>query len=288
MYFGAIEAGGTKFVCAVGDKDLQIIDQTTIPTTTPKETMKELFRFFDSYSLVSMGIGSFGPIDVKQGSPTYGHITNTPKKGWTFFNFVGSIKEKYDIPVAWTTDVNAAAYGEWKNGAAKGLENCLYLTVGTGIGGGAIVNGKLLEGFSHPEMGHILLQPHPDDSYEGHCPFHKNCLEGLASGPAIEGRYGKKGIELSGEDQVWEMEAYYIAQALMNYSLILRPDQIILGGGVMKQEQLFPLIRKNFESLLNHYIDTPDLSNYIVSPKLGDRAGITGALNLASEVVETI
>lgn len=285
MYFGAIEAGGTKFVCAVGDKDLQIIDQITIPTTTPKETMEELFRFFDSYPLVSMGIGSFGPIDVKQGSPTYGYITNTPKKAWTFFNFVGSIKEKYDIPVAWTTDVNAAAYGEWKNGAAKGLNHCLYLTIGTGIGGGAIVNGKILEGFSHPEMGHILLQTHPDDSYKGHCPFHENCLEGLASGPAIESRYGKKGTELSDVKKVWEIESYYIAQGLMNYSLILRPERIILGGGVMKQEQLFPLIRKNLNQLINQYIETPDLSDYIVPPGLGDRSGIIGALYLASEVV---
>lgn len=282
-YYGAIEAGGTKFVCAISDENYEIIERTSIPTTDPAETLNEVFTFFDQFSLHSIGIGSFGPIDVNKDSETYGYVTTTPKAHWSNFNFLGAIKERYQIPVAWTTDVNAAAYGEYKKGSAQDAKSCLYLTVGTGVGGGAVVNGKVLEGFGHPEMGHLLVRVHPEDTYEGACPYHSNCLEGLASGPAIEGRYQKKGHELEQESGVWEMEAYYLAQALMSYTLILRPERIILGGGVMKQKQLFDLIRKQFIKLMSNYVDTPDIKEYIVPPALEDNAGITGCLLLAAE-----
>ncbi|QTN01398.1 ROK family protein [Sediminibacillus dalangtanensis] len=282
MYLGAIEAGGTKFVCAVSNEQLEIVDQVCIPTTTPQETLRKVFSFFNQYELRSMGIGSFGPIDINIQSATYGFITSTPKPGWRNFDFLGTIKKHYQVPVAWTTDVNAAAYGEYKKGSARDDASCLYLTVGTGIGGGAVIDGKLLEAFGHPEMGHVLVRTHEEDTFQGSCPYHGNCLEGMASGPAIEGRTGRKAQSLKKEDSVWEMEAYYLAQALNNYTLILRPDKIILGGGVMNQIHLFPLIRTAFEELNNAYVPVPVLEQYIVAPGLGDHAGITGCLLLAS------
>jgi fructokinase len=283
MYYGGIEAGGTKFICAISNEQFEIIEKVTIPTTTPAETLNQVFAFFDHYSLKSIGIGTFGPIDVNKDSETYGFITTTPKQGWSQFNFLGEVKKRYNIPVAWTTDVNAAAYGEYKKGSAMEKNSCLYLTVGTGIGGGAIVNGHILDGFGHTEMGHILIRQHPEDHYKGKCPYHHNCLEGLAAGPSIEERYEKKGFELESEEKVWEIESYYLAQALVDFTLILRPEKIILGGGVMKQKQLFPLIRKAFDKLINNYVTTPDLDEYIVSPGLGDEAGIMGCLLLGAD-----
>lgn len=281
--YGAIEAGGTKFVCAVSNNRLEIVEKISISTRSPGETLNQVFQFFDRFSLQAIGIGSFGPIDVNKSSKTYGYVTKTPKDGWSFYNFLGAIKERYKIPVEWTTDVNAAAYGEFSKGSAYENKSCLYLTVGTGVGGGAIVNGELLEGYGHPEMGHLLVHKHPDDPYTGACPYHENCLEGLAAGPAIEKRYKKKGNELGKESKVWEIEAYYLAQAIINYTLTLRPEKVILGGGVMKQKQLFPLIRNNFKQLLNDYVEVPNLEEYIVETGLGDESGITGCLLLAKE-----
>ncbi|MFD2706224.1 ROK family protein [Salibacterium lacus] len=283
MYYGAIEAGGTKFVCAVSRNGVDIEERTSIPTTTPEETLKHVFAFFDSYTLISMGIGSFGPIDVNKDSGTYGFITSTPKPGWGFFDFLGEIKSRYNVPTAWTTDVNASAYGEFRKGGGQKSGSCVYLTVGTGIGGGAVVDGKVLEGFGHPEMGHILVRRHPEDDYEGNCPYHADCLEGMAAGPAIEKRHGYKAGTLAGDEKVWGMEAYYIAQALVQYTLILRPEVFILGGGVMKQNQLFPLIRTEYQRLLNNYVETPAPETMITAPALGDDAAITGCLLLAEE-----
>lgn len=282
---GAIEAGGTKFVCAVGDHEGNIINRVSIPTTIPEETMKEVISFFQEYDIEAIGIGSFGPIDVNTDSSTYGYITTTPKTSWKNYPFVKTIKDTFHVPVGFNTDVNAAALGEATLGAAKGLDSCLYITVGTGIGAGALVQGKLLQGLSHPEMGHILVRRHLEDPYEGTCPYHKDCLEGLAAGPAIEARWGEKGDKLSTRADVWDMEAYYIAQALMQYILILSPKKIILGGGVMKQKQVFSYIYKHLTTLMNEYVYLPDLSNYIVAPALGDNAGITGSLLLAHEAL---
>ncbi|QNN74493.1 ROK family protein [Vagococcus carniphilus] len=280
---GAIEAGGTKFVCAISDEALKIKERISIPTTTPEETLAAVFNFFDTYQVDAIGIGSFGPIDVNPLSSTYGYITSTPKPGWKNFPFLEKMKERYDIPFAWTTDVNAAAYGEIKKGAAVGKNSCIYITVGTGIGAGIVVDSKVIHGFGHPEAGHILVKRDERDSYEGTCPYHKDCLEGVAAGPAIGNRFGIKAQELPKDHVAWEIEAYYLAQALVNYTLVLSPEKIIFGGGVMKQTQLFPLIYKEFTKLMNGYVSTPELEEYIVPCALGDNAGITGCLLLAKE-----
>ncbi|MCR6097448.1 ROK family protein [Salipaludibacillus agaradhaerens] len=282
---GGIEAGGTKFVCAVANDDLTIVERIAFPTRSPEETFNDVFEFFDKFQLKALGIGSFGPIDVNEQSPSYGFITDTPKPFWSHFDFVGTLKEKYDVPVFWTTDVNAAAYGEKMKGSAINNESCLYLTVGTGVGGGVIYGENILEGFSHPEMGHILVQPHAEDPFEGGCPFHKNCLEGLASGSAIEKRFGRKGDTIPQDDKFWKIEAYYMAQALMTYTLTLRPEKIILGGGVMMQDHLLASLREEFSRLLNGYVATPDLSEYIVTPALKGDAGIVGSLLLAEKAL---
>jgi fructokinase len=284
--FGAIEAGGTKFICAVGDRKGNMLERMMIPTTVPDETLPKVIEFFRPYDLDSIGIGSFGPIDVNRGSSTYGHITSTPKTAWKDYPFVQTVKDSFCVPIGFTTDVNAAALGEAVHGAAKGLDSCLYITVGTGIGAGAIVQGQLLQGLSHPEMGHILVRRHPNDRYQGICPYHQDCFEGLASGPAIEERWSDKGSVLGERTEVWEMEGYYIAQALMQYVLILSPKKIIIGGGVMNQKQVFPYIYNYLKELLNNYVALPELSEYIVCPVLGDDAGITGALMLAKQVFE--
>lgn len=289
MKLGGIEAGGTKFICAAGDEKGNIVEQIQIPTLSPEETMPAVYDFFSRHQLDAIGIGSFGPIDVDTDSPSYGSVTSTPKIPWRNFQLAGVLKEKFDVPVGFTTDVNAAALGEAVYGAAKGLDSCLYLTVGTGIGGGAIVKGEVLQGLSHPEMGHILVRKHPEDTYSGKCPYHGDCLEGLAAGPAIEERWGKKGIELADRPEVWEMEGFYLAQALMQYALILSPKKIILGGGVMKQTHLFPIIHKHFTALMKEYVVLPEyldsINEYIVPPGLGDKAGIIGSLLLAEKAL---
>ena len=286
MYYGSIEAGGTKFVCAIGDADFNVIERVSFPTTTPDETLALVFEFFDKYELDAIGIGSFGPIDVNPASTTYGYVTTTPKPHWGNYNFLGTVKERYNIPIGWTTDVNAAALGEQGRGAAQGLNSCLYLTIGTGIGGGAVVKGELLSGHSHPEMGHIIVRPHPEDNFAGVCPFHENCLEGLAAGPAIEKRFGVKADQLDPDHIAWKLEAHYIAQAVMNYTLILSPEKVILGGGVMNQSHLFPMIRKALAHLIANYVALPNLEDYIDAPALGDHSATIGCFMLAAKHVK--
>lgn len=235
----------------------------------------------------AIGIGSFGPVSLNEEADNYGFITNTPKLAWKNYDFLGAMKAHFDIPFYFTTDVNVAAYGEYKAGAGRGKQNILYWTVGTGVGASYLQNGGFLQGYSHPEMGHILLRHDPrDHGFEGVCPYHGDCFEGLAAGPSIEKRFGKKGNEIDPSDEFWEIEANYIAQACVNATLILRPDIIIFGGGVMKQSQLFPQIQKEFVKQLADYVDFPEISNYIVHVELGDDAGITGALMLAKKATE--
>ncbi|MEH7111549.1 ROK family protein [Neobacillus niacini] len=283
---GAVEAGGTKFLCAIGDDTGKIIERIQIQTTVPEETMPKVIEFFKGNQIKAIGVGSFGPLNLDKESPRYGYITSTPKPGWRNYPFVRTLENEFGIPIGFNTDVNAAALGEATYGAAKGLDSCLYITIGTGIGAGAVVQGKLLQGLSHPEMGHILVRRHLEDTYRGNCPYHGDCLEGLASGPAIEARWGSKGVNLADRLEVWELQGYYIAQALMQYMLILSPKKIILGGGIMHQKQLFPSIYKHLKEFIADYVILPELSDYIVSPGLGDDAGITGSLMLAQQALQ--
>lgn len=285
--YGGIEAGGTKFVCAVGTSpdDLR---EDRFQTTTPDETIHRAVEFFHGQreSVAAIGVGSFGPIDLHRNSPTCGFITTTPKSGWANVDLVGKIQRALNVPVEFDTDVNVAALGEHRWGAAQGLDTFIYLTIGTGIGGGGMASEKLLHGSIHPEMGHICL-PHDRarDPFEGICPFHGDCFEGLASGPAIEKRWGQRAETLSVGHPAWELEADYIALALMNYVCVLSPQRIILGGGVMERAQLFPMIRRKLSQLLNGYIQAREIleriDDYVVSPMLGNRAGVLGAIALA-------
>lgn len=284
MYAG-IEAGGTKFVCAVSDEKLNILQRISFPTTLPEETIDRVSDFFNKFEHIkSIGIGSFGPVDIDENSKTYGYITSTPKPGWRDYNFLGDMKSRYSVPIAWNTDVNAACLAEYEFGAAKDVQSAVYLTLGTGIGGGAIQSGHFIGGISHPEMGHIAVRRHPDDDFEGWCPYHKDCLEGLAAGPSVEKRLGIRGENVDKNHKIWEILAYYIAQGLTSYSLILRPERIILGGGLSKNQRLIELIRNKTFELAAGYISLPEKSRYIVLPKFGDNAGIMGALVLAEKI----
>lgn len=291
--FGAIEGGGTKFVCAVGTKpDDLVVNQ--LPTTTPDETIHHAVNFLKEKSggnLKAVGIGSFGPVDLRPGSPTFGYITSTPKPGWQNFDFAGAVRKALDIPVGFDTDVDAAALGEGRWGAGHGVSDLLYLTVGTGIGAGVIVNGQILHGLIHPEVGHIRI-PHDwkRDPYGGCCPFHGDCLEGLASGPSIGKRWGKAAETLPAEHPAWVLEAHYLALGLANWVCTLSPKRMILGGGVMQQQWLFPMIRAELVQILNGYVRSDEVvervDQYVVPPKLGNRSGIAGALVLAEKAFQ--
>lgn len=286
--YGGIEAGGTKFVCAVGDGPGAIADRIEFPTTTPDETIDQAVGFFQPQSepIAALGIGSFGPVDPHPESATYGMITSTPKPGWQNVDIRGRIASELRVPVAFDTDVNAAALGEHRWGAARGLTTFVYITVGTGIGGGAMVEGQLLHGLVHPEMGHVRI-PHDRerDPFGGTCPFHGDCLEGLASGPALEARWGRPGEDLPEDHPAWPLEAHYLALGLMTIVCTLSPQRIILGGGVMKRSFLFPMVRSDLQELLAGYIQAPmiieAIEEMVVPPALGDRAGVLGAIALA-------
>lgn len=288
--FGGIEAGGTKFVCAVGTGPDDITAETRFPTTTPQETIQQAIDFFKAQErpVTAVGIGAFGPIDPNPKSDTYGYITTTPKPGWRHTNFANTIQAALNVPVGFDTDVNVAALGEHRWGAAQGLDTFIYLTVGTGIGGGGLLGNQPMHGLIHPEMGHMLIRRHPDDTFEGWCPFHKDCLEGMAAGPALERRWGQPGHTLPNDHQGWEFEAHYLAHALTGFICTLSPQRIILGGGVMAQHHLFPMIRQKVQTLLNGYVDSPTIlehiDQYIVPPGLDARAGVLGAIALAERV----
>ena len=290
MLYGALEAGGTKMICAIGNEYGQILEQTTIPTTTPDETMPQVLDFFKDKELDAVGVACFGPVDVRKGSSTYGNILNTPKIAWRNFPMLKTIKTGLNnIPVGFDTDVNGAILAEVTWGAAKNLTDAVYFTIGTGIGMGVISGGNLLHGMLHPEIGHIKMSVVHNDDFAGVCPSHGTCFEGMASGPAIEKRWGKSAKDLSEDNDVWELEADYIAQALTTVIYALSPQKIILGGGVMHQKQLFPLIREKVLEDINNYIDTKELrniANYIVPASLNDKQGVMGALKLAEMATE--
>lgn len=282
--FGALEAGGTKMVCAIVDENANILRRAVFPTVSPEITMPQMIDFFRTEPICALGIGCFGPIDLNRTSPTYGYITTTPKLEWQNFDIVGAFRQQLQIPIAFDTDVNAAALGESVFGASKDVRNSLYITIGTGVGVGIIIDGKPYHGAMHPEGGHILLMPHPDDPLaRGNCPYHTHCLEGLAAGPSLEKRWGEKGQLLSERDEVWQLEAYYIGQALANYILLLSPERIVLGGGVMKQPNLLEAVRRETEKQLNGYLSWPDVQMLIVAPARNDDQGVLGAMCLACD-----
>lgn len=276
-------------VCAIGDETGKIFEQISIPTITPEETVPKMVEYFKKANVEALGIACFGPIDPDKSSPTYGHITSTPKLPWQNYNIVKAFEDALGCPAGFDTDVNGSVLGEVTFGQAKGKKCVAYATIGTGVGVGVFIEGKLLHGMLHPEAGHVLIQRRADDGYPGRCPFHKNCLEGMAAGPAIEERWGKKAIELKDKKEVWDLEAYYIAQALTGYVLTLSPEMIILGGGVMHQEQLFPMIRNYVKEMLNGYIKTEEIGNmdsYIAPASLNDDQGIMGCLELARRALK--
>ncbi len=291
MLLGGIEGGGTKFVCAVGDETGRIHQWVRIPTIDPAHTLDAAITFFKKQEvlrnepLAAIGIGMFGPVDLNPASEHYGYITTTPKPGWAFTDVVGPVQRAFpDLPVGFDTDVNAAALGEQRWGAAQAWDTFIYMTVGTGIGGGGMLAGRMLHGLIHPEMGHVLLTIRADDPLErGICPYHPNCLEGLACGPAIQARWDAPGESLAPDHPAWDLEAHYLALALVDFMVTLSPQGIILGGSVMHQGQLYPLVRQKVRALLNGYLVHPrleTLEDYIVAPGLGDDAGVLGSIAL--------
>ena len=284
---GAIEAGGTKFVVAVADENFNIIDRTAFPTLDGEKTLDQVIAFFDQYDNIdAIGIAAFGPIDIVPESKTYGYVLDTPKHGWSGYDFLGRMKAWRDIPYYWTTDVNGAGWAEFTTGAAKDVDNMVYLTVGTGVGAGIVSGGHLVSGYGHPEAGHIFLQKHPEDTYAGNCPFHgANCLEGLAAGPAIEERWGMSAKEIPDDHLACRMAAFYLAQAILDYTMILCPEKVVLGGGVPHREILFPLIRESFAEQMSDYLAVPPLDDYIVPVANGDNAGILGCFYLAKTLL---
>ncbi len=288
--YGGIEGGGTKFNCAVGNGPDSIIAEARFATTTPAETIGQVIEFFVPYAdrIRGIGLGSFGPFDADPASPTYGYITTTPKPHWGNTNVLGLLKEKINLPFAADLDVAVSGLGEATWGASKNDSHSLYITIGTGIGGGYIINGQPLRGLVSLEMGHIRLARDPQlDPFQGACPYHGDCFEGLAAGPAVEKRFGQKGETLPDDHPFWGLEAGYIAQALVNYILSLAPQRIIIGGGVMQKDFMFPSVRRKTQELLNGYINHTMILNhideYIVPPALGGRSGVLGAIALAIE-----
>jgi len=295
--YGGVEAGGTKFVCCVASGPDNIVEEVRFATTTPGETLKKTIQFFEPFvkdgRIKSIGVGCFGPLDLDPASLTVAFTTATPEPGWSQVDVRGTMYRALNVPIAFGMDVNVAGVGESIWGASRGLDPSLYLTIGTGIGGGYIKDGKPLIGMLNLEMGHLRLpHDHKRDPFEGNCPFHGDCFEGLANGPAIEKRLGIKGALVPETDPYWDVEADYIAAALMNYILTLSPQKIILGGGVMQREFLFPKVRSRVLELLNGYVNSKailqDIDQYIVPPGLGNQSGSMGAIAIAMQYEESI
>ena len=295
MLYGGIEAGGTKFVCGIGNQSGEVVDNITIPTFDPKRTINRVVNYFDNiqkkYPLAGLGLASFGPIDLNPKSETFGYITSTPKKQWQYFNIKGELEKLLHFKIPCDTDVNAAVLAEHRWGTARGIDNVVYITIGTGIGGGFMVNGQLVHGLLHPEIGHLRIRLNTiNPDFKGVCPFHENCLEGMASGPAIKAQWGQSAETLPSNHPAWNIEADYLSEGITNIILTLSPEMIILGGGVMQQDFLFPKIHKRVKHLLNNYINKPEIihhiDHYIVRSQLGKQAGLLGAIALATETTD--
>jgi len=290
-YYGAVEAGGTKFVCAIADHTGRVHAEERFATADPASTLAATLSFLRACSadvgcLTAIGVGSFGPVELDRNSVRYGYIGRTPKAGWSGVDIAGTLAREFSCPVGFDTDVNAAALAEHRWGAATDVHTLVYVTVGSGIGGGAFIDGKPIHGLMHPEIGHMYPRRHPRDlGFMGICPFHGDCLEGVASGPAIVARTGAQLSELDAAHPQWEFQADYLGQLCAQLVLMLSPQRIVMGGGVMTQTQLLAPIRRRLQHWLRGYVDRPQIlsaiDSYVVSPGLGARAGVLGALALA-------
>ena len=291
MLIGALEAGGTKMVCSIGSPQGSVLQRASFPTASPEVTVAQIVDFISKFNVDALGIGSFGPLDLNPDSPGYGSITLSPKLEWQGYPLLRELESRLGVPAAIDTDVNAAALAEYQMGAGRGLSSLLYVTVGTGIGGGLIIGGEPVHGLVHPELGHMLLAPQEGDPMpDGMCPFHRHCLEGLASGPAIEKRWGLSARLMTQDHPAWELEAAYLAQMCANAIVTVSPEIIVLGGGVMQQAHLFPRIRERTLELLGGYVASPKITpegiaSYIVPPALGVNSGVTGALLLGARAL---
>lgn len=288
---GALEAGGTKMVLAVYEEDGTELERLTLPTETPEITMPPMVAFFRRHGIDALGVGSFGPLDLNPASPTYGFITSTPKLAWKNYPLLKNLLDGRSIPAGIDTDVNAAIIAEAELGAARGCQNAVYVTIGTGIGGGVYANGQTVHGLLHPEVGHTLLRPHPlDPNPRGVCPYHESCLEGLAAGPAIGARVGGDAKNLPDDHPTFEIEAFYLAQMCVNLITTLSPERIILGGGVMQRSRLFAQVREQTVRLLNGYIQAPAITEhideYIVAPQLFPVSGLVGSYLIGKKALE--
>ena len=287
--YGSLEAGGTKFVCAVGDEEFNVVEKLQFKTTTPIETLNNAIEFFKKFdNLVSLAIGSFGPIDIDKNSKTYGYITSTPKPNWSNTDVVGTLQKALNIPIYFTTDVNSSAYGEMY--ARKDINTLVYFTIGTGIGAGIITNNHFIGELGHPEIGHIYVNKHPVDlknDFKGICPYHDGCLEGMAAGPSIEKRCGIRGENILSDDPVWDVEAYYIAQSAVYATVTFRPQVIVYGGGVFSNDFMLKKVKEEFKKLLNNYLPIPNVDDYIVTPAIENNGSATlGNFVLAKKLIE--
>jgi fructokinase len=291
---GAVEVGGTKILCLVGSDPDHIVAQTRIPTGEPAETLAQVLAFFQREvssggPLAAIGIASFGPLELRRSHPQYGFITLSPKPGWEYVDMVEPFQHALSVPVGFDTDVNAAALGEGCWGAARGLDTFVYLTVGTGIGAGAVVEGRIIHGLGHPEMGHLSVPRQPGDHFAGHCPFHGTCWEGMASGAAIAARWGRPAEQLDGDKlrAAVQLEAAYLAAGLRNIVYAIAPQRIMIGGSVAGLPGLFPLVRANLREALAGYPDLGEhaAGDFIIPPALGPLAGPAGALVLAHRAI---
>lgn len=285
--YGSVEAGGTKFICAVGNEDFEVVAKTQFPTTKPEETIAKTIEFFQQFdNLQSVAVGSFGPIDIDETSETYGYVMKTPKPYWSNVDMIGPMKEALKVPFYFTTDVNSSAYGEVIS--RDGVENLVYYTIGTGIGAGSYQRGEFIGGIGHTEMGHTYVAKHPGDAdFDGVCPFHKGCLEGLAAGPSLEGRTGIRGENIPLDSDVWDKQAYYIAQAAIQATMMFRPEVIVFGGGVMAQDHMIKRVHNYFKELMNDYLPTPSVEDYIVTPIIPENGSATiGNFALAMDIAD--
>lgn len=286
-YVGSIEAGGTKFIVAVQDVESgETIAQDRISTEDPKKTLEQSAAFFKKNPINSLGIGTFGPIDINENSKTFGYILDTPKRGWSGTNVKGYFEKELGIPVVMTTDVNASCYGEYIARGKDDTKSYFYVTIGTGVGAGIVQAGKFVGLNNHPEMGHMLVKRYPGDDYKGNCPFHgANCVEGMAAGPSLEGRTGIPGEKLSRDNEVFTYVAYYVAQMLYNVYMASRPDVMIVGGSVLNEDDLVK-VRKFFDEFNNNYVATPDLNDLIVTPAVANNGSATlGDFELAKDLL---